>query len=623
MANNIAELSISLTADSASLSRGLQQANQQTQQAAEQMSHSVQSNVRDARGALMLMGEDFGIHIPREIRTSLAEMEIFGNIASAALAPVLLIGFAKVITESVIPAIQHAAEELAGWGKEEQEAYKEQVAFNKELAETVKKTQDLNFENSLIGKSAEEQAKMRAQHAAEEKQTAQQRLTSAIANLQRIRKEEADAAAAAVPEVSPYAADLAASTYTDVSSALSDTTKKSKELIEAENAVSKAQADVSYQTAVTTGKTKEYGVALKEAADQAAKAAQTHQQELAAALASVASIGARIAKDNGDILGEITSRSDAEFAKVRAIALKYPELWAQTLDTELKIRLAKRQAISDAEIKALTDANKAVADLVKAGEAGIAASLNLGPTPGLPAFVHNPLQEQIDALSGNSMQAGIERGKIMDDMWVQLQTHSQQYTFQIQKLDAAFAGSKISTEYVRALQSVKEQFDVNTIAVTNFASAAGSAFQQAIFHTHDFKSAVESLLESLAELVAQLALANEVESLIAAGGSSKTFGGFLGSLIGLGHAAGGPVSAGMAYPVGEQGPELFMPETNGYILPNAALSHMSGGMSVVYQIDARGADASVEQRVMRAIRASHDHAVTQAKADLYDAAKRR
>ena len=36
-------------------------------------------------------------------------------------------------------------------------------------------------------------------------------------------------------------------------------------------------------------------------------------------------------------------------------------------------------------------------------------------------------------------------------------------------------------------------------------------------------------------------------------------GGFLGGLFGLGHAAGGDVKVGMIYPVGEKGPELFMP----------------------------------------------------------------
>ena len=40
-----------------------------------------------------------------------------------------------------------------------------------------------------------------------------------------------------------------------------------------------------------------------------------------------------------------------------------------------------------------------------------------------------------------------------------------------------------------------------------------------------------------------------------------------------GMAAGGPVSAGSAYMVGEKGPELFVPPSSGAIVPNGAGGH--------------------------------------------------
>lgn len=43
---------------------------------------------------------------------------------------------------------------------------------------------------------------------------------------------------------------------------------------------------------------------------------------------------------------------------------------------------------------------------------------------------------------------------------------------------------------------------------------------------------------------------------------------WLGTTFGGGKAAGGPVSAGTAYMVGEQGPELFVPSVGGKIVPN-------------------------------------------------------
>jgi phage-related minor tail protein len=58
------------------------------------------------------------------------------------------------------------------------------------------------------------------------------------------------------------------------------------------------------------------------------------------------------------------------------------------------------------------------------------------------------------------------------------------------------------------------------------------------------------------------------------GGLGDIFGGIKGF---LGLATGGPVSANTPYVVGEAGPELFLPNTSGSIVPNNRL----GGQTVV------------------------------------------
>jgi len=64
---------------------------------------------------------------------------------------------------------------------------------------------------------------------------------------------------------------------------------------------------------------------------------------------------------------------------------------------------------------------------------------------------------------------------------------------------------------------------------------------------------------------------------------------FLGTIPGLdkiwGKAAGGPVTGGTPYVVGEKGPELFVPNSHGNIVPN---HDMRGGSNVVVNIDASG-----------------------------------
>ncbi len=50
----------------------------------------------------------------------------------------------------------------------------------------------------------------------------------------------------------------------------------------------------------------------------------------------------------------------------------------------------------------------------------------------------------------------------------------------------------------------------------------------------------------------------------------KSIGSFVGGLFGGKRAAGGPVSSGSSYLVGENGPEMFTPSGSGSITPNGA-----------------------------------------------------
>jgi hypothetical protein len=76
-----------------------------------------------------------------------------------------------------------------------------------------------------------------------------------------------------------------------------------------------------------------------------------------------------------------------------------------------------------------------------------------------------------------------------------------------------------------------------------------------------------------------------------------------------GRAFGGPVLAGMPYMVGEEGPEPFVPSSNGHIVPN----HATRGQGAYYEIHAEGADAAaIQQRVGRALEQVHGSAVQNA-----------
>ena len=69
--------------------------------------------------------------------------------------------------------------------------------------------------------------------------------------------------------------------------------------------------------------------------------------------------------------------------------------------------------------------------------------------------------------------------------------------------------------------------------------------------------------------------------------------GFLGSIFGGKRAAGGPVSGGKSYIVGEKGPELFSPGVSGMITPNHA---MGGSTNIVVNVDASGSSVEGDEQ---------------------------
>jgi phage-related minor tail protein len=70
------------------------------------------------------------------------------------------------------------------------------------------------------------------------------------------------------------------------------------------------------------------------------------------------------------------------------------------------------------------------------------------------------------------------------------------------------------------------------------------------------------------------------------GGMPWSFGG--------GRAAGGPVSSGQTYMVGERGPELFVPGRSGTIVANDKMG--GGNTNVVVNVDAKGSSVEGDEQ---------------------------
>ena len=115
-----------------------------------------------------------------------------------------------------------------------------------------------------------------------------------------------------------------------------------------------------------------------------------------------------------------------------------------------------------------------------------------------------------------------------------------------------------------------------------------------------FQSVADAFLDMAAQIIAKwitMTILNSVLQLFPGGGGKglsnlsapASINNPLGDLSGIGvsyRAAGGPVTGGMPYIVGERGPELFMPGRSGTIIPNDALG--GGTTNVVVNVDASG-----------------------------------
>jgi hypothetical protein len=141
------------------------------------------------------------------------------------------------------------------------------------------------------------------------------------------------------------------------------------------------------------------------------------------------------------------------------------------------------------------------------------------------------------------------------------------------------------------MREAAEATDEATTSASRFGESFAAAFEsrgiEALL-SGDLSNAVRGFIKDIAELIIRLTIlkpiAEELEKIFSGKGKDKGEGeGFLGTLLGgiFGgrRASGGPVAPGRAFLVGEQGPELFVPNAAGQIL-NSARTRGAGGTTI-------------------------------------------
>lgn len=132
-------------------------------------------------------------------------------------------------------------------------------------------------------------------------------------------------------------------------------------------------------------------------------------------------------------------------------------------------------------------------------------------------------------------------------------------------------------------EEVRLQEDINNL-VNQLGVSTTKVFEDLIFATDNWRQSLAGALQMMAGTLLRFGL----QTLADAGDPKGQGVGLLSILTGRfgKRAAGGPVSAGSPYLVGERGPELFMPRTSGSIYPNDAMG--VGGSNIVVNVDATG-----------------------------------
>ena len=122
-----------------------------------------------------------------------------------------------------------------------------------------------------------------------------------------------------------------------------------------------------------------------------------------------------------------------------------------------------------------------------------------------------------------------------------------------------------------------------------FAQDMGNAIKGLIQGTQTLNQALSNVLNKLADAVLNMTLFGNI------GGSFQKDGGLLGGIFGGLFANGGRPPVGKLSVVGEKGPELFVPDRAGTIVPNNELGGMGGSTNIVVNVDASGSEVEGDE----------------------------
>ncbi len=194
--------------------------------------------------------------------------------------------------------------------------------------------------------------------------------------------------------------------------------------------------------------------------------------------------------------------------------------------------------------------------------------------------------------------------KIFDDTRTPLEKYNEQLAEAKQLYDDGLISLDTFTRQQEKLaEALKDTEDQGIITARVIKDYLGDAFESAIFDAENFGDSVSGILNGVARQIARTGFINPLSSGLsnalsgALGGGGSGFS-FSSLFSGLGFADGGRPPVGKASWVGEEGPELFVPDSAGTVVPNGGFG--GSPITVVQNWNiSPGVQGTVEQEIRR------------------------
>jgi hypothetical protein len=578
-----------------------------------------------ARESARLFNEEVGLHLPRGLTSAIAQTEVFGTALKALSGPILAIGAAEFGFEGIM----HVAEEVK----------KIAAAFTEVSEEEKKAAEEAGRVGEEIRKGYEEAAKI-ADEVRRISMTPEQRATDAFETAQGQQESIRQRIENLKAQRAMEEATIAANRRTTAQGSLTgggdlehkQAADQAKETIKAiDEEIRKLNVDFTKADELTQKALAEMN---KLFGDDAKKQVEEFQKKVVDAVGTVEKmIGSDTSAMQKAIdltqAQNVLGKTGVNYGPM--IAAAWTKLGNDSAVAYVNSLMAKVQAESEQLKQAFASFGF---DSTLA--AGIAPPADFASSFGEMRAKLESEREAERLLSTQLQQQGYDR-VAAEQMVGDARSHNlTMLTTELDRLEALAGTDETQLAQVQKIRQELQILGTQSHAVASqmmhdFHDDLGSAFVGIVSDTETvgqaFRNMAQHILADLAKMVFETMIWKDVLGALnnsdffssLAGGTLFGSGGVFG-----GHAGGGPVQAGMPGLINETGAsEVFIPNVDGRIVPASDFARDGGGRGGdTYIINAPGADAGSEERIMSIMRAFAPTLLAQAVVQNDDYARR-